>query len=130
MLNNSAIEYWNRQPTDQPWLLNGFNGTWAFSDHRRIPEALLEFLLEYYRNRLGDMRKHHIKSIELDEINELMNEIWDGPGSMAKIVSQMYEMRHNRLEDNPIDTKNVMKGYEIPTIESNLGANVVDKLGK
>ena len=122
--------YWNRQPTDQPWLLNGFNGTWAFSDHRRIPQALLEFLLEYYRNRLGDMRKHHIKSIELDEINELMNEIWDGPGSMAKIVSQMYEMRHNRLEDNPIDTKNVMKGYEIPTIESNLGANVVDKLEK
>jgi hypothetical protein len=59
-----------------------------------------------------------------------MNEIWDGPGSMAKIVSQMYEMRHNRLEDNPIDTKNVMKGYEIPTIESNLGANVVDKLEK
>ena len=25
--------YWERQPSDQPGLLNGFNGTWKFSDH-------------------------------------------------------------------------------------------------
>ena len=127
---NSAIRYWSNQPTEQAWSLNGFAGTFAYSDHRLIPEAITEFLLEYYRNRLGEMRKHHIKSIPLEEINELMNEIWDGPGSMAKIVNLMYEIRHNRLEDNPIDTKNVMKGYEIPTFDSNLGENVVDRLEK
>jgi len=126
--NASAIKYWSEQPTDQPWLLNGFKGTWTFSDHALIPEVILEFLLEYYRPRLGEMRKGHIKVIPLNEINDLLNEVWEGPGSMVKIVNMTYDMRYKRYETTPIDAKDVMKGYEIPTIESNLGENVVDRL--
>ncbi len=130
LLNNSAVEYWDRQPIDQPWLLNGFNGTWAFSDHRKIPEALLEFLLEHFYKRLGETRKHHIKSIELDEINELLNDIWDGPGSMSKIDRITLDMRMSRLDIVIDSEKDPLKGYDTPTVESNLGANSVDKLEK
>ena len=50
MLNNSAVEYWSKQPTDQPWLLNGFTGTFAYSDHRKIPEGILEFCSNTFTN--------------------------------------------------------------------------------
>jgi hypothetical protein len=123
-----ALNYWSEQPTDQPWLLNGFKGTWAFSDHSLIPDVILEFLLESFRDRLGELRKGHIKSIPLNEINDLLNEVWEGPGSVIKLVNLTYDMRYNRYSTNTIDAKDVMKGYEIPTIESNLGENVVDRL--
>ncbi|MDB4257191.1 hypothetical protein N9827_00860 [bacterium] len=124
---NSAISYWANQPTDQPWLPNGFAGTFAYSDHRLIPETITEFLLEHFRSRVGEARKNHISAIPLEEINDLMNEVWEGPGSMVKIVDMTYKLRHNRLEEtDPIDTKDVMKGYIIPTFDSNLGKSAVD----
>ena len=123
---NSAIRYWESAPTKFPHYLNGFNGTWAISDHSRIPEVILEFLLEHFRSRLGEVRKGHVKAIPLNEINDLLNEVWEGPGSMVKIVDMTYKLRHNRLEENPIDTKDVMKGYIIPTFDSNLGKSAVD----
>ena len=125
-----ALNYWSEQPIDKPWLVNGFAGTWAFSDHSLIPDVILEFLLESFRDRLGELRKGHIKSIPLNEINDLLNEVWEGPGSVIKLVNLTYDMRYNRYSTNPIDAKDVMKGYEIPTIESNLGENVVDRLEK
>ena len=128
MLNNSAVEYWSKQPTDQPWLLNGFTGTFAYSDHRKIPEGILEFLLEYFYKRLGDARKHHIKSIELDEINALMNDVWDGPGSMFKIAKMTQDMRMSRLDIVIDDAKDPLKGYDTPTVDSHLSENVVDRL--
>ena len=128
--NASAVKYWSEQPTDQPWLLNGFKGTWAFSDHALIPEVINEFILEYFRPRLGEMRKGHIKVIPLNEINDLLNEVWEGPGSMVKIVNMTHNMRIARLDVAPDDTKDPLKGYDTPTIESNLGENVVDRIEK
>jgi hypothetical protein len=123
---NSAIRYWSNQPTEYPWSINGFAGTFAYSDHRLIPEIITEFLLEHFRSRIGEARKNHISAIPLEEINDLMNEVWEGPGSVVKIVDMTYKLRHNRLEEAPIDTKDVMKGYEIPTFDSNLGKSAVD----
>ena len=123
---NSAIRYWESAPTQFPNYLNGFNGTWAISDHSRIPEVILEFLLEHFRSRLGEVRKGHVKAIPLEEINDLMNEVWEGPGSMVKIVDMTYNLRHNRSKTEPIDTKDVMKGYITPTFDSNLGKSAVD----
>jgi len=124
----SAVAYWDSTPKDQPWLLNGFNGTWAFSDYSLIPEPILEFLHEYYNKRLGELRKNHIKTIKLNEINDLLNEVWDGPGSMPKLVAMTHDMRITRLTMNSNDTTDPLKGYDTPTIESNLGENVVDRL--
>ena len=123
-----ALNYWSEQPIDKPWLVNGFAGTWAFSDHSLIPDVILEFLLESFRDRLGEMRKGHIKAIPLSEINDLLNKVWEGPGSMPKIVSLTYDMRQNRYKMAPKDIADVFKNYDTPTIESNLGENVVDKL--
>ena len=126
----SSVAYWESTPTDQPWLLNGFNGTFAYSDYSLIPQPILEFLHEYYNKKLGDLRKNHIKTIDLNEINDLLNEVWEGPGSMPKLVASTHDMRIARLDVVPDDTKDSLKGYDTPTIESDLGENVVDRLEK
>jgi len=66
----------------------GFRGTWAFSDHSLIPDVFNGFLQRYF----GVMR---LRRIPLDKINELMNETWDGPGSLEKIFRMEEEMRAN-----------------------------------
>ena len=126
----SAVAYWESTPTDQPWLLNGFQGTFAYSDYSLIPQPILEFLHEYYNKRLGEVRKNHIKTIDLNEINDLLNDVWDGPGSMPKIAAMTHDIRIARLDVASDDTKDPLKGYDTPTIESNLGENVVDRLEK
>ena len=126
----SSVAYWESTPTDQPWLLNGFQGTFAYSDHSLIPQPILEFLHEYYNKRLGDLRKNHIKTIDLNEINDLLNDVWDGPGSMPKLAAMTHDMRIKRLDVVSDDTKDPLKGYDTPTFDSNLGENAVDRIEK
>ena len=94
-------KFWASQPTDDPMTNNGFKGTFAFTDHLLIPQGITEFLLEHFHKQCfktaSGWKKNHIEAIELDEINELMNEIWDGPGSMNKIATLTNEMRLARL---------------------------------
>ena len=131
MYNDSrsiALDYWTQQPTDQPWLVNGFKGTWAFSDHSLIPDVILEYLLESFRDRLGEFHKGHVKSIPLNEINDLLNSVWEGPGSVVKLVNLTYDMRSNRFSTISNDAKDPLKGYDTPTIESDLGEKSLDRL--
>ena len=83
--------YWDTQPTDQPWLVNGFKGTWNFSDHTLIPDVLRNFIWENFP------KHERFRRIPLDEINALMNDVWEGPGSMNKIEQLYQEMRAARL---------------------------------
>jgi len=122
-VRQSSIAYWNTQSTDRPWELNGFNGQFAYTDHSLIPEVLRNFLNEYFWKELPDGRRT-FSSLSLDKINSCLNEVWEGPGSMSKIVNIMYDIRENRLNEYPEDAKDVLKGYNTPTIESDL---VVDK---
>ena len=126
----AVSEYWANQPTDDPFSVNGFAGTFAFSDHSRIPEPHVEFLLEYFRKSLGEARKGHIKAIPLEDINEVMNEVWEGPGSVIKLVNLTYELRRERFKEVPDDVKNTLKGYDTPTYESDIGVSSVDKIEK
>ena len=93
--------FWANQSIGDSHTINGFNGTFAFSEHSRIPQGIVEFLLEHFHKQCfrtaSGWKKNHIEAIELDEINELMNEIWDGPGSMNKIATLTNEMRLARL---------------------------------
>ena len=95
----SELEYWERQPTDQPWLLNGFNGTWNFRDHSLIPGALRNFINESFP------KHERFRRIPLDEINALMNDVWEGPGSMSKIQKLYVDMRIERLGKTDIGVK-------------------------
>lgn len=82
--------YWERQPTDNPHTLNGFAGTWNFSNHRLIPEDLRDFIFESFP-------KHEkFRRIPIEEINALMNDVWEGPGSMVKVQNLLHEMRRMR----------------------------------
>jgi len=83
--------YWETQPTDKPYLVNGFAGTWNFSDHNLIPNSLTNFIVESFP------KIERFKRIPLDEINALMNSVWEGPGSMVKIERLYQEMRANRI---------------------------------
>lgn len=87
-----SITYWEKQPTDQPWLVNGFKGTWNFSDHNLIPDSLRGFIIESFP------KVEKFKRIPLEQINSLMNDVWEGPGSMVKIVKLTQEMRQERLK--------------------------------
>jgi hypothetical protein len=82
--------YWERQPTDQPWTVNGFAGTWNFSDHNLIPDSLRNFIVESFP------KIEKFKRIPLEDINKLMNDVWEGPGSMVKITRLCREMRASR----------------------------------
>ena len=81
----SKIEFYNRD-IDNRFSVNGFRGTWAFSDHDLIPQVFNGFLQRHF----GVMR---IKRIKLEDINALLNELWDGPGSLEKILRLEYEMK-------------------------------------
>ena len=120
----SSIQYWENQPTDQPWLLNGFTGTWDIKDHSLIPEPLLNFLAESFH---GYTR---LSRVPLDDINKALNDIWQGPGSMPNVIKIAAKLRISRRETDSEDAKDPLKGYDTPTIESNLGENVIDKLEK
>lgn len=98
-----TFKFWDNYPTDNPFLLNGFTGTFAFSDHSLIPEELTEFFLEYFRTKIKEGKsKRNIEQIDLGVLNDLINELWDGPGSMSKIVRMKYKLKANRLLETPL----------------------------
>ena len=103
----SELEYWERQPTDQPWLVNGFNGTWNFTDHDLIPGALRNFIVESFP------KIERFKRIPLDEINTLMNDVWDGPGSMTKI----HRLYVEKVASRNCDTTDTKDKGEVKTID-------------
>ena len=75
---------------DNPFTVNGFNGTWQFSEHSRIPECLQNYIIECFPEY------ERFKRIPLEDINRAMNEVWEGPGSLEKVWQLAREMRYKR----------------------------------
>ena len=101
----SKIAFYGKD-IDSPHLVNGFRGTWQFSDHRLIPDVFRGFLQRHY----GVMRLQRIK---IEDINVLLNELWDGPGSLAKIFrleNDLYNAGAN-IKFSPLDIAKIKK-YE------------------
>ena len=95
-----TLNYWERQPTDNPFYLNGFNGTWKFSDHDLIANELRNFIMESFHP------EEKFKRIPLESINKLMNDVWEGPGSMVKIQKLYLEMFAARRAKKTDDSNN------------------------
>ena len=112
----SSVAFWQAQPTDNPGSVNGFKGTWAISDHSLIPSSLHDFIAETF---YGYTR---ITRIPLEDINNALNEVWEGPGSMVKITKLVHEIRQMR-QDGRMDEKDPLKGYDTPTVDSQLVAS-------
>lgn len=81
----NKIEFF-KQDIDNPNSVNGFRGTWQFSDHTLIPDTLHSFLTRYFG--IAKLRR-----VPLDKINEVMNSVWEGPGSLEKLFRLEFQMR-------------------------------------
>ena len=95
----STVSYWDAQPTDKPYLLNGFNGTWALSEHSMISGELMNYLHEVFH------KEERLKRVPIEQINKCLNDVWEGPGSMSKIARLTVEMRNARLSKKITDDK-------------------------
>ena len=71
---------------DKPFTVNSFNGTFAIESHTGIPEVLRGYLQRHF----GVLRLSRIK---IEKINEALNEVWEGPGSLAKIFTLEFEYK-------------------------------------
>ena len=89
---NDKIAFYNQpQYLDDPYHPAGFKGTWAFSNHSTIPEIFHGFLQRHFG-------QYRIRRIPIKDINEIMNEVWDGPGSLEKIFSMELEYMQSGKE--------------------------------
>ena len=86
----------------------------AFSDTELVPELFRNFAVEYFN-------LERFRRVDLDKLNATLNELWDGPGSAAKISDMTWDIRIARREGRE-DTTDALKGYETPTVDSELGA--------
>ena len=108
----NTLEYWEKQPIDKPWTLNGFAGTWAFTDHDLISNDLRNFIMESFHP------EEKFKRIPLEDINKLMNDVWEGPGSMVKIqkmFEEMFAARQTKKTENStkmIDAVRTIDDYD------------------
>lgn len=97
------IEFFKRD-IDNPHSVNGFRGTWQFSDHTLIPDTLFGFITRHFAQ--GKLRR-----IPLDRINQLMNEVWEGPGSLEKLFRLEWDMRQSGrlIKFDALDIKDFKK---------------------
>ena len=86
------VEYWNNQPTDRPGTLNSFEGPFNIQDLAKIPAQFIPYLTERL-SLVADTRGRVKNSLTIEKVNDALNEIWDGPGSMTKIINATYERR-------------------------------------
>ncbi len=99
-ITDGRIAYYAKD-VDTPYYVNGFNGTFAITEHRRIPEVFLGFLQRHF----GVIRLSRVK---IEKINEVLNEIWEGPGSVEKVLRKEMELRHSG-KDVKIMASDIMK---------------------
>ena len=84
---STKIAFYN-QPRflDDPYHPAGFKGTFAFSSHNLIPDVFHGFLQRHFGH-------YRIRRIPLVDINNILNELWEGPGSLEKIFRLEEDMR-------------------------------------
>jgi hypothetical protein len=83
----NKIEFYKKD-IDNPYSVNGFRGTWKFTDHTLIPDTLFGFLTRHF----GQAK---LRRIPLEKINQVMNDLWEGPGSLEKLLRLELEMKQS-----------------------------------
>jgi hypothetical protein len=104
--------------------LDEFAGTFAISDHDRIPEVLVEYLIERFYAKVDNKwlatRKHILSNISLEDINQALNEVWQGPGSLDTVRAYIAETRGARLSEIVDSQPTNKKAVAVPTLDSDL----------
>lgn len=86
----------------------------AFSDTELVPELFRNFAVEHFK-------LERFRRVDLDKLNTVLNEMWDGPGSAAKISDYTWDLRIARREGREDTVVDALKGYATPTVDSDLG---------
>jgi hypothetical protein len=92
----SRIEYYEKD-IGKVGTVNNFDGTFQISEHTRIPEIFLEFLMYSFKTA-------RLRRVPIEDINELLNEVWEGPGSIEKILRLTYDLRESVTNIGPLET--------------------------
>ena len=85
-IEEKVAYYLRPEHVANPHHISGFNGTFAFSSHDLIPEVFHGFIQRYFGS-------YRIRRVPLDKINEVLNDLWEGPGSIEKILRLEHEMQ-------------------------------------
>ena len=97
--------------------LEKFEGTFAISDHNRIPEVLVEYLTERFYDKVDNKwvanRKHQLGNISMETIKE-------GPGSVDTIRAYIAESRGARLSSMIESQPKAKTPVPVSTVDSNL----------
>jgi len=115
-----AVDYWSTQATDVPSIVNGFNGTWAISDYKLIPSSLMDFVSEMF------FSSTKLSRVPMSDINKVLNDAWDGPGSMPKIINLTYQSRRARQLGRLNDDDAELTGNDASSIAHDLIMPVKD----
>ena len=70
--------------------LDEFDGTFAITDHSLIPGGLHNYLAERFYNAT------RLSRVSLDDVNAALNEVWQGPGSLAHVQEETQRLREQR----------------------------------
>lgn len=101
---NERIEYWQNRDLDCPYLLNGFRGEFAFSDHSLVPEMVRNLVMTV-------TRYERFRSVPIEEINAIAREVHGGePGFCTRALERI---RDHKLTRNTITSESSV--YE-PTL--------------
>jgi hypothetical protein len=108
-----------KKDIDNPYSVNGFRGTWKFSDHTLIPDTLFGFLTRHF----GQAK---LRRIPLEKINQVMNELWEGPGSLEKLFRLELEMKQSGrlIKFDASDFKDKKKDEEEDELELDIPLSV------
>jgi len=85
-----------------------------FTDPACVPELFRNFAVEYFS--LEKFRR-----VDLERLNEVLNDIWPGPGGAALISDMIWDIRINRRAGNT--TADPLKNYNTPTMDSDLAVS-------
>lgn len=83
-------------PADEPDKVNGFEGEFAFTDHNLVPYCLRNFLVESFPKRDA------FRKIPIEDINGLLNAVWQGPGSMPLIKMYTVQLQETSRRGSPV----------------------------
>jgi hypothetical protein len=76
--------------------VNNFDGEFQISSHTRIPEIFLELLMYNFKTA-------RLRRVPIEDINAFLNEIWEGPGSVEKVIRLTYELGQTVGNLGPLD---------------------------
>ena len=91
-----------------------------FSKPRYEVEYLSEIFYDKIDNKWVATRRHQLAGVSLEAINEQLNSVWEGAGSVDKIKSLLQESRSARWSAMIEKEPKVKAPVPVPTLDSDL----------